>query len=112
MEDETILQSQITASSVRQEDDNRYETWQARLGNDNYWKPDSDSESWIQVTFTNATTITGILIQGAGGGDKYVEKLKIKYDANSDGSSYQTIMDQSGNEMVRNFTKCLFRRWS
>ena len=101
MEDETISPSKITASSFEQHDDNRHATWQARLRNDNYWRPDSDSECWIQITFTTATIIAGIRTQGAGSTNRYVIKLKIRYGEDSS----EIITDQEGIEMVRNVHK-------
>ena len=82
MEDRTIADSQITASSYFEE---YYEPWQARLHNTRSWstKTQNPSSPWIQVLFLNIVVITGIQTQGGGNMNKYwVETLYVEYEDN------------------------------
>ena len=107
MEDGRIQDDQITAISSK---DDNHDHLQARLESDSYWKPDGNDEanSWIQVEFPTAFTITKIQTQGDGG-NKWVTKLKIGYATDTEAGSNQFIMDEEGDEqMVRHFTRKKF----
>ena len=79
MEDETITNEQIYASSYF----SNYDPWQARLGNTRSWITETQNPSspWIQVQLQNIVVITGIQTQGGGYMNPYwVETLHVKYE--------------------------------
>ena len=79
MEDESIADHQINASSYYSDNGNKYEPWRGRLNNNNgYWSPfNTDDSPWIQVVFSSAVVITAVQTQGAGSAKEYVEKMMI-----------------------------------
>ena len=79
MEDESIADHQIHASSYLSEKGNNHEPWRGRLNNSNgYWSAlITDDYPWIQVEFSSAVIITAIQTQGAGSTEEYVEELMI-----------------------------------
>ena len=95
MEDGSITDGQITASSFW-EDDNRWKASEGRLNNPKYFwsKGSGDSTPWIQVAFTFEVAITAIQTQGAnddgpgGDGEVWVEELKIQTGNSEDNLSY------------------------
>ena len=90
MEDGSITDDQITASSYYAED---YEPWAGRLNNPNgQWSADiEDWTPWIQVKFSSAVTITAIQTQGSPTSNWWAKELQIQTGDSEDNLSY--IMD-------------------
>ena len=93
MEDETIENKQISASS------NINRAKEARLNNKDYWRPKGDNQ-WLQVEFMSIVIITAIQTQGRGDGDKYVEKVEIATAFSDNFAEDSFIKDGDQNIMV------------
>ena len=88
MADETILDSQITASSVW----GIYQPWHGRLQNTKCWAANTeDQNQWIEADFLKVVTVTGIETQGAGTSGEWVKKLNIAYK-DADDADWSYIM--------------------
>ena len=83
MEDGSIADNQITASSYASGVGYSRQPWEGRLNYDkwSYWapiNPAQDSTPWIQVAFSSAVTITAIQTQGGGFHSAWVTELEIQ----------------------------------
>ena len=97
MEDKTINDSQITASSYLSDYRNDFKPHLARLNNQglNYWAPDDSnfSNSWIQVEFLAKVELYGIKTQG------FVTVLKVQTGDSEESLTF--IEDEGGNPKVK-----------
>ncbi|XP_078603260.1 discoidin, CUB and LCCL domain-containing protein 2-like [Branchiostoma floridae x Branchiostoma japonicum] len=92
MEDETIKDGDITASSYRQS----RPPWAARLNGDSAWRPSSPFEgSWIQVDLGQRTTVSGVITQGYGW--RYITQCQVRY-INHDGT-WANVTSPTGHSM-------------
>ena len=88
MVDETILDNQITASSVY----GMYQPWHGRLQNTKCWAANrEDQNQWIEVDFLKVVTVTGIQTQGSGSSGEWIKKLNIAYK-DADDADWSYIM--------------------
>ena len=105
IEDGSILDSQLTASSVY---DSNHGPERARLngvksGNlKGAWSAASDSldeQQWIRVDFNGASkTVSGILIQGRQDGAQWVTEYMVQY--RRDGAKWVYVKDGDGLDAV------------
>ena len=87
MQDKTIPDSAITASSTRAgPETSLYAPGNARLHytggvrRHGGWMPaESDHGQWLQINFGRDTQVTGIATQGCYNGPYYVEKYTLQY---------------------------------
>ena len=93
MEDGSITDDQITASSYRDDDVGKYGPGAGRLNNPNgQWYADrEDWTPWIQVKFFSRVNITAIQTQGSSRFKRWVTELQIQTGDSEDSLSY--IMD-------------------
>ena len=106
MADDSILDSQITASSTWNGDllpengrldfesaGNMQGAWVAGMG------ANQDINQWIQVDFDGTlTTITGVIIQGRENANQWVTKYKVQYS--NDGTNWQYVKDVNNLDAV------------
>ncbi|XP_038046765.1 lactadherin-like [Patiria miniata] len=100
LEDGSILNSQITASSQVSE---HHGPSHARLNNGNgYWTPLTNAGSWIEVNLAENAMVTGVIIQGSPFDDgAFVTACKIGYRAStSPTSDYQYVNAANGEPMM------------
>ena len=107
-DDAEILDSQISASSS--DGESGFEAWQARLGNEYYWRPFSDALlSWIEVDFLKVVFITGIKTQAASKGvQEWVKKMRLKYKDSEEG--HLMAIFASGDSKVRLQKQIIFEQ--
>ena len=87
MQDKTIPDSSITASSVLLDpNDNTYlyEPFLGRLENDEFWAPADSAGSWVQVDFGAVKRVNGIRTQGSVWWERWVETLQVQYGNSTD----------------------------
>ncbi|XP_038061700.1 lactadherin-like, partial [Patiria miniata] len=94
MENGTIQDDRITASSSRY----RCPSGDARLNNENRWKPLNDTNSWIEVDLVESTVVTGVITQGSGR-KWYVTAYKVAYKKQPS-SDFEHVTDGNGNIKV------------
>ena len=87
MKDNTIPDSNITASSALLDpNDNTYvyHAYLGRLDGEAFWNPSDNPSSWVQVDFgyPNVRDINGIITQGSAWWNRWVETLQVKYGHN------------------------------
>ena len=105
MEDRSIFDSQITASSYFSDKDNDYKPHLARLNNQglNYWAPHHSnlSNSWIQVEFLANVELYGIKTQGFRDSllNRFVSELKVQTGDSE--TSLVFIEDEGGYPKVK-----------
>ena len=94
MEDKSIGDSQITASSVFST--NNAEN--ARLNGDTHWKAHKNKgPHWIQVDFLVSVEISGIQVQGSSDSEEWTTEIKVEY---GDTEPLDFINDEGGKERV------------
>ena len=105
MEDERILDEQITASS--EFDPVTHGVLNSRLnhvagnGVRGAWivaNGDSDVNQWIQVDLRASKLVSGIVLQGREDNDQWVSTYKVAYS--DDGNSFQDVTDTNNAAMV------------
>ncbi|XP_038068978.1 EGF-like repeat and discoidin I-like domain-containing protein 3 [Patiria miniata] len=95
MEDGTIQDDRITASSIRS---TTYPAREARLNNDKGWAASSDDANpWIEVDLVQSTVVTGVTTQG--GYSWYVTAYKVAYKKQPS-SDREHVTDGNGNAKV------------
>ena len=109
MEDRTIDDTQITASSYFSDSNNDYKPYLARLNNQglNYWAPDVSAGyplgSWIQVDFLTDVELYGIKIQGfhdsVNNQYNYVSQLEVQTGDSEEPLKF--IEEEGGNPKVK-----------
>ncbi|XP_072042971.1 retinoschisin-like [Amphiura filiformis] len=103
MEDGTIQDDQLTASSRHISGYRDYNPWEARLKNgDGYWRPHEDTldmlqDSWIQVDLLETVIITGLELQGSGRRDRWITELQVQ--TKNTETTWTSIMDSTGNRI-------------
>ncbi|XP_072043964.1 uncharacterized protein [Amphiura filiformis] len=105
MEDGTITDDQITASSYQIACDLKLYPWKARPSIRKYWRPHEDTLDmlqvpWIQVDFLETVIITGIQTQGSDSSShkRWISKLHVQTGNSVDTLTY--IMDLKGNPQI------------
>ena len=98
LEDGSIMDGQITASSETSSSSSRF----ARLYYDGRWVPLlEDPYKWIKINLIDDYTVSGIIIQGPGDlGGSWVTTCKVKYEDMVGDGGLVYIMDAEGNEKV------------
>ena len=106
MEDRTIDDTQITASSYFSDSRNDYKPHLARLNNQglNYWAPKFSGyplSSWIQVDFLTNVVLYGIKRQGFRDSfyNYFVSQLEVQTGDSEE--SLKFIEDEKGNPKVK-----------
>ncbi|XP_072043973.1 uncharacterized protein [Amphiura filiformis] len=107
MEDGTIADDQITASSnhsVANSDTLNFEPWRARPSGSLYWRPHENTldmlqDQWIQVDFLEPVIITGIQTQGNDQSDitirRWISKLQVQTGNSVDTLTYITNLNST-----------------
>ena len=102
MEDRSIVNSQITASSYHSGFLDTYHPHKARLNSDDYWETATENPSnpWIQIDFLDSVELHGIQTQGITNPfyNEWVSELQVQ-TGDSD-NSLVFIEDGDGNQMV------------
>ena len=95
-----IKDENITSSSFYNDSKQAYF---ARLRNDSYWRPSPDDIApWIQVSFQYKAIISGLVLQGSGADDGWVEEIEITYSSDGiDWITYVNLFDNSDKPEVR-----------
>ena len=105
MEDRSIDDTQITASSYLNDYRNEFKPHLARLNNQgfNYWAPDYSDlfNSWIQVDFLTNVELYGIKRQGFRDSvyNYYVSELEVQTGDSEEFLKF--IEDEKGNPKVK-----------
>lgn len=108
MEDYSIGNNQITASSYAQHNDN-HKPWYSRLnqhGGTHWWgvgvdRSVHDPTQWIQVDLKTEKEIYGIMTQGSGSTrwSQYIQTFKILYRSSTD-EDFKYAEDGAGEVMI------------
>ncbi|XP_022083768.1 lactadherin-like [Acanthaster planci] len=101
MEDGTIPDERISASS--------YQTFcfgsclasDARLNSNERWAPNSNRGSWIEVDLAVSTLVSGVITQGGPGGIRYVKRYLVSYQRQH---SSDRVHVTDGNDEAKVFT--------
>ena len=105
MEERTIDDTQITASSYLSANGNDYKPHLARLNNQgfNYWAPDYSDfySSWIQVDFLTNVELYGIKRQGFRNSFKNFFVTELEVQTGDSEESLKVIEDERGNSKVK-----------
>ena len=99
MEDDTIQNSQVTASS---DAGGGYEPYEGRLDHTAPgWAAASNSqEQWIQIDLLDTTYVAGVITQGRHNVNQWVRTFRVLYS--NDGTTWSEVLDSSGNIKVGN----------
>ncbi|XP_072043967.1 uncharacterized protein [Amphiura filiformis] len=99
MEDGTIQDDQITASSYYTNGKTNYYPWKARLNGNSYWRPPASMlhDLWIQVDFVETVVIKGLESQGSGLASRWIKNLQVQIK--NSGSTWKYIMSSIGNQV-------------
>ncbi|XP_022083845.1 uncharacterized protein LOC110975570 [Acanthaster planci] len=95
MEDGTILDTKITASSYHGD----HYPWAARLNGPGTWSPVRAFGSWIEVDLGETTAVSGIITQGSSYGN-VVKKYKVAYCQTHNSPDRLHVTDADGNVKV------------
>ena len=99
MEDGTIADSQLSASSIA---GSSYVVTLARLDDTvRSWAAGSNNppNQWVQVDLLEAMQVTGVITQGRYESGQWVKKYNVLYG--DDGSNFAYVQDSGGSNMVR-----------
>ena len=95
MEDESIENSQITASSTY----SSFVPGNGRLNGNSHWEAYSNSEPyWIQIDFQVSVEISGLQVQGSSDSEEWTKTMKVEYGDTEHNLIF--IEDESGNVEV------------
>ena len=105
LEDGTIFDGQITASSEHNQPEDVYNCCDsrfARLNSDGIWIPDiKESHHWIRINLVANYTVTGIVVQGPGPlAQNWVMTCKVKYEEMAGSGPLVYIMDTGRTDKV------------
>ncbi|XP_022083847.1 retinoschisin-like [Acanthaster planci] len=101
MEDKTIPDERISASSHRDCFRGSCLATDARLNSNKRWAPKSNADSWIEVDLAVRTVVSGVTTQRGPKGVWYVEKYKVSYQRQPS-SDRVHVTDQNGDTKVFN----------
>ena len=113
MQDGTIADDQITASSVdtqwqSADPDKCCSPWFARLNQDTRWQPNRNitgtARRWIKIDLRNRKMVTGIMTQGWG--DAWVESVSVQYENPAGSGQLEYVNDEDGTVKVCVFELC------
>ena len=104
MQDDTIMDSQITASNFVSDFFNHLPPHDGRLNHNSAWSNQVlDLTQWIQVVFNADHFLYGIQTQGYG--DAWIKSFKVVYSR--DGGTWMCIDGADGQAEVKYLLKCL-----
>ena len=102
MQDKTIPDSSITASSVLVDPNDNTYLYQAALGrleNDEFWAPADNAGSWVQVDFGAVKRVNGIRTQGSVlPWERWVEALQVHYGNSTD--ALKSILEDGSPKVI------------
>ena len=109
MEDGTILDAQITASSKTVNSVSTYSAYNSRLNKPaqgfksagGWCAAVSDLDQWLKVDLGAVRPVSGIMMQGRDGSDKRVVSYTVSHH-NGDDSMWENVKDSSGVEDMVN----------